>query len=164
MPHSHPLREYDPTKIIISWSGIPLNDGIIDGTFLVVKRNEDLWKLKKGGDGEGARIRTTNHSGQVAVTMRSGSPIHQVLSSLANLDFLTGSVVAPLLMLDFLGATVHAGNRAYIKTIPPDSRSTREEPRTWIFECDDLFMFPGGNKNIQVTQRRVGFSGLTTTL
>lgn len=157
------LKEYDPKEVIITWSGVPLNDGIVDGTFVVVKRNVPLWRLVKGGDGEGARIRTKNHSGTIQVTTRGGSEIHQLLAAIANADALSGVIVAPLLVLDFSGRTLHAANRAFIQDFPEDTFSTQEEPRTWIWECDALFMFPGGSRDVSITTDRiVGFPGLPT--
>lgn len=160
MPLNDSLKEYDPKQVIITWSGIPLNSGIQDGTFLTVKRNTPVWKLFKGGDGEGARVRTSDHSGTLQVTVRNGSDINNVLSVAANLDLLTGSVVAPLMVLDFSGRTLHAANRAFIVDFPTDTFATTEESRVWVFEADDLFMFSGGAKDARVTTTTVGFFGL----
>lgn len=159
-----PLKEYDPKDVIITWSGVPLNAGIADGTFLKVKRNVPAWKLFKGGDGEGARVRTSNHSGTLEVTMRNGSDIHQILAVLANTDLITGVIVAPLLVLDFSGRTLHAMNRAFIQDFTEDIFATTEENRTWVFEADDLFMFPGGSRDISQSNEVVGFSGLSSVL
>jgi hypothetical protein len=164
MPLNDSLKEYDPKEVIVTWSGVPLNAGIVDGTFLTVKRNVSMWKLFKGGDGEGARVRASNHSGTFEITTRTGSEIHQILAVLANTDLLTGVVVAPLLVLDFSGRTLHAGNRAFITNMPEDTFATQEESRTWIFEADTLFMFPGGSKDVKQSNTTVGFSGLTTPL
>lgn len=161
---SHRLKEYDPKDVIITWSGVPLNAGIADGTFLKVKRNVPAWKLVKGGDGEGARVRTSNHSGTLEVTMRNGSEIHQILAALAVTDLITGVIVAPLLVLDFSGRTLHAASRAFIQDFPEDLFATTEENRTWVFEADDLFMFPGGSRDISQSSEVVGFSGLTSVL
>jgi len=157
------LREYDPSQVIITWSGIPLHSGIVDGTFLTVKRNKPMWKLVKGGDGEGARVRSSDHSGTLSVTIRNGSAINNLLASAVNLDALTGAVVAPLLVLDFCGATLHAGNRAFIQTPPEDTFATTEESRVWVFEADDLFMFSGSAKDVMVNNEAVGFFGLPNT-
>lgn len=163
MPLNDALKEYDPKEVVITWSGVPLNAGIIDGTFLKVRRNVPMWKLHKGGDGEGARVRASNHSGTLEVTTRNGSEIHQILASLANTDLITGVVVAPLLVMDFSGRTLHAGNRTFIQNMPEDIFATTEESRTWIFEADDLFMFPGGSRDVKQSDQLVGFSGLAPT-
>ncbi len=158
---SAPLQEYDPAQVVATWSGIPLTNGIVEGTFLLVKRNTPLTKLHKGGDGEGARVFTKDHSGTLQVTLRNGSKTSLALAAITNTDMLTGAIVAPLLILDFSGRTLHAMNRTWVQTFPEDSFSANtEESRVWVFECDHMFNFPGGSRDVNDTESPVGFAGL----
>ena len=140
------LREYDPTKVILIFAGIPLNRGIVRGTFITVARTTRTWRHEKGCDGEATRVRTNDFSGIVEVTMQQSAAIQAALAAVLLVDETTGLGVGPLYMQDFSGRTLHASPRAYIEGAPDDGFGTDIGARTWAFVCDPLLMFSGGSK------------------
>ncbi|MFB3107157.1 MAG: hypothetical protein ACE1ZA_19855, partial [Pseudomonadales bacterium] len=51
------LSRYDPREVHLIWGGFPVHPGIVNGTFITVEHSVPRWRLVKGTDGEGARVR-----------------------------------------------------------------------------------------------------------
>jgi hypothetical protein len=143
------LREYDPSKVILIFAGIPLNQGIVKGTFITVARDERTWRHEKGVDGEATRVRTNNFAGRVEVSMQQAAAIQAALAAVLIVDELTGLGVGFMYLQDFSGRTLHASPRAYLEGQPDDAFGTDAGVRVWSIICDPLLMFSGGSQEVE---------------
>ena len=139
------LKEYDPKDVVITWDGVLLNEGIADGTFITVTRNERTFALSVGGDGGSTRVRNNNRSGLVTVTLRMGSETNAQLSDKVKDEESGTPHVAPLLVQDFSGNTLHSSEQAFLDGFPDDSMGTEEGTREWTLLCPILSMDPRGS-------------------
>lgn len=143
------LKEYDPKNVIISWDGVTLNEGIAEGTFVTVARTTRTWTHNTGGDGGTTRVKGNDRTGTTTLTLRAGSVTNDVLAEKAQDEELDPQVshVAPLLIKDFNGTTLHSDPEAHLDGPANDENATTEGNREWVLLCPNLRMFSGGNKD-----------------
>ena len=141
------LKKYDPKEVTFSWRGIPLNSGIVDGTFITVGRTNRNASLNKGADNGSTLVVNNDRSGTVTLTLRGGSDTNDTLTSINNLDEagIGLKAVGPLEVKDFSGRSLHFDAEAFLEG-PPDTEFSNEESDTsWTFMCPDLKMNVGGS-------------------
>lgn len=138
------VKQYDPQlySLII---GAKIISGYSDGTYIKITRNEDMWALKVGVDGEGTRTKNNNRSGRFEITLMQSSDSNDYLSSLVLADELAGTSTIPIIAKDGSGTSLASCVTAWcIKQ--SDSEFAKElGQRTWIFETNKLEMAVGGN-------------------
>lgn len=139
-----PSLSYDPGQVIVTFLGTPLH-GFADGTFVKVTRNEEAFKLQVGADGEAARVRNRNRSGQVAITLQQTSVSNDVLSAAAALDELAAGGTGALLIKDLNGTTLVSALVAWVRKIPEAELGNELGQREWVLETGVLAAFVGGN-------------------
>lgn len=138
------LRRYDPREVHLIWGGFPVHPGAVNGTFITVEHVEPRWKLVKGTDGEGARVRTNNFSGRVQLTIRSGSKVNDALSLSSAADDLTGLIAVPLFLNDTNGTSLYTSPLSFLESPANNSFGVEEGSVTWTFICNTLLSFTGG--------------------
>src|SRR4051794_21013704 len=111
------MLTYTPDSVTIVFSGIILS-GYDDGTFVTIERANDMWALKMGADGIGARAKSSDKSGTVVATLLATSPSNDRLSAMAIADELSGAGVGPLLVRDGSGRSIASALSAWIVKIP----------------------------------------------
>jgi hypothetical protein len=139
-----PSLSFDPSQVIVAFLGTPLH-GFIDGVFVKVSRNEEAFKLQVGADGEAARVRNRNRSGQVTITLQQTSVSNDVLSAAAALDELGSGGVGALLIKDLNGSTLVSALSAWVRKVPDAELGKELGQREWVLETGTLAMFIGGN-------------------
>jgi hypothetical protein len=92
-----------------------------------------------------SRAKTNNHSGQIAITLQATSSSNDVLSLIWNADRRASAGVVPVLVKDSSGRTLFAAAHAWIQKHPDASFSKDIGERKWVFDCDELEVFAGGN-------------------
>lgn len=133
------LKTYNPKEVDVLWDGIDMTDGIIEGTFVTIVRNERSFELNVGGDGGGTKIENNNDSVVVAVTLRKGSSTNTLLSNRAK------GLVAPIMVKDNNGDTLHQGPQAFLDGQPDDEFETGESEITWTLIVHAMDMNVGGS-------------------
>lgn len=138
------VKTYNPADVAIIFAGVPV-EGIADGTFVTVARNNQSYNMNIGSDGEGVRAKSNDKGGTVTLTLMQSSVSNDALSALSILDEASGDGVGPLLIKDNSGRTLCSAETAWIQK-PADVEFAREATtREWVFETDLLDMFIGGN-------------------
>jgi hypothetical protein len=135
---------YDPKQVHVIIGGAPIG-GFVDGTFIDVNFDEEQFKKVVGADGLVSRAKTNNHSGQIAITLQATSSSNDVLSLIWNADRRASAGVVPVLVKDSSGRTLFAAAHAWIQKHPDASFSKDIGERKWVFDCDELEVFAGGN-------------------
>ena len=138
------LHTYDPKQVSVVVGGATLS-GYADDTFVEVARDEDMWALNIGADGEGARSKSNNRSGTVTITLQQTSEGNRILSDLAVADELTNSGVFPCLVKDSSGASIHVAEQAWVQKMPDSAYARESGTREWVIRTDSLSTFVGGN-------------------
>lgn len=136
-------KTYDPADVL-GTLGPVIFSGYADGTFLSVEKAEDTFSVSIGASGHQTRVRNRNESGTVTLTLQASSRVNDALSTLHNLDLISNSGKAPLLIKDAEGTTLVAAEDAWVKKIPAVEFSKDMPTRTWVIECPKLVVFAGG--------------------
>ena len=138
------VKNYDPAAVRVTFAGIPIS-GFADGTFVAASRRNDTWSLVAGADGETARAKSNDRTGQVVFTLLQTSASNDLLSAKALTDELTGNGVGPILIQDLNGTTLLQGETAFVAK-PADVTLAKEvEAREWTLLVDRLNMTVGGS-------------------
>ncbi len=147
------LKEYDPKQVNITWDGIDLNKGIIAGTFITIARNTRTFSVNVGADGGGTRIRSNDKSAVITLSLRKGSETNSLLTDRLLDEELPNPVghVAPMMIKDNTGNTLHEGAQTFLDGPPDDAFGNEEETVEWTFLCLDLSLKVRGSKEAPVT-------------
>lgn len=138
------LLKYDPAEVLVIWGALPVHEGIASGTFLTIEREKPSWRLIKGTDGEGTRVRTNDFSARVQLTVRAGSWVNDALSSSSAADDLSGTFSVPLTIRDANGRSLYVAPLAFLEQPADAQYADTESNVTWVFVCDSLLPYTGG--------------------
>lgn len=139
------VRTYSPERVIVLVGGVPMT-GYADGTFVEITPLADLSTMQVGADGEVARSISTNKCCTVAITLQQTSPSNDILSSMIEVDALTGGVLFPVTVQDLIGRTVFAVSQAWISARPTLTFATEVSDRSWtITTGGPSVWFAGGS-------------------
>lgn len=138
------IKTYDSKQVSIIVGTRPMT-GLADGSFVTVRRNEDMFTLQIGADGEGVRSKSNNRSGQIELVLQQGSTDNDFLSELALADELSNGGVVPLLVKDNLGTSLYAAESGWIRKLPDSDFAKETASRTWLFETAQLNAFIGAS-------------------
>lgn len=138
------LLKYDPAEVKLIFGAIPVHHGAAKGTFITVEREQVSWRLIKGTDGEGIRVRTQNFSARVQLTVRAGSGTNDYLSAVSATDDITGVFTVPLTLKDGSGRSLYISPLAFVESPTDVSYSDQEGLNTWAFICNTWLPFTGG--------------------
>ena len=137
------MENYDPAQVSLVVGGNIIS-GFSDGSMIKVSRDEATFSLKTGADGELARTRNHNRQGKVVVSLMQTSQSNLVLSSLHNIDELTGVPAGSLRLADALGNTVLSGDNCFIEKLADVGYSKDLEIREWTICVPKLDGVIGG--------------------
>jgi regulation of enolase protein 1 (concanavalin A-like superfamily) len=122
------LKTYDPKRVSIKWKGIELNDDTPDGVFISVAKGKDTWALF-GGNDTTVRIRMTDDSGVISITVRKSSSVNAKLLAIYNRDRTNEVEVGTMVCSDPSGpgaGSLMVAADAFILAKPPFERSTND--------------------------------------
>lgn len=141
------VANYDPAAIHIIFGVIPI-EGYADGTFVSVERNEDMFALTVGADGEGVRAKSNNKSGRITLTLLQSSITNTLLSAAMVADELASDGVGPFIMTDGNGETLVSAQSCWI-TKPAKTEFGKEAAtREWVLESDSINILNGGEDTL----------------
>lgn len=129
----------------VSFLGIEIS-GFAKGTAIEVTFDEEAFKKYVGGDGDVARVRNANESGQIKFTLMQTSPVNDLLSAAAQLDRRTGSGIGTCTVKDTRGTSLHSSGDAWIQKIPDTTYADEIEVREWTLDCGHLDHFVGSGQ------------------
>lgn len=138
------VKTYDPAQVLLIIAGIPIS-GYAKGTFINAGRENPTFNLSVGSDGEGARAKSNDKSGNLTLTLIQTSVSNDALSGLHALDEASGDGVGPLLLKDNSGRTLIEAETCWLEK-PADSEFSDEiTDREWTVKTDKMEVFVGGN-------------------
>lgn len=145
VPGDRHMLKYDPKQVKLIFGGLPMHIGVAAGTFITVERAMPSYRLVKGTDGEGTRIRTQNFSARLQLTLRSGGGVNDALSLISASDELTAGMALPLFLVDRSGRSKYMAPIAFLEAPTDPSFGTSEGSNTWTWICDTWFPYTGGS-------------------
>lgn len=143
------VRTYDPKKVAVVIGGVPMS-GFSQDTFVKVSRKEDLFTMYVGTDGETARAKSNNRSGELSLTLSQASPSNDVLSAFHVADELDNAGVVPILIKDLSGSSVFFSAAGWIRKAPDAEFGKDIKEREWVFDLASVDVFVGGNTGSSV--------------
>ena len=138
------VLSYDPGKVSLILGGKVIG-GFTGGTFVKLERNEDMFALVVGVDGQGTRAKSNNYSGTLTITLHQSSASNDALSSFLAVDELTGQGSVPMLMRDASGRSIASAITMWITKYAAAEYGKTVMERTWTLETDNLIVFVAGN-------------------
>lgn len=130
---------FDPATIIFTWNAI-LFSGFAADTFLNAEQTEDTFTYTPGING-GTRVRGIDFSGQITVTLMTGSPTNRLLNAKYQVDKSTGLGFGPALIkhVGLGGDSLVTAVNCWIMKPPPMEITTADGgTREWVFACADI--------------------------
>ena len=138
------MKTYIPQEVSVIVGG-NIMSGFADGTFVQAERDEDAFSFTPSTSGGGTRTKSASKSGKVTITLHQASESNAILSDIASKDEKDGSGVVAIMIRDNSGKTLHKSDAAYITKMPQSQFGKELQNREWVFQCEELSMYEGGN-------------------
>ena len=142
------MRQYDITKVEVSWFGLDLKQGLAQGTSITEARTTASFSSKPTGMGPVVRIYNPDRSGTVSIVVDQESQTHQDLRALATTDRIARNIVGPMVVRDMTSGEVFYYKNSYISTEPDETRGTESATFTWVFNFESVEKTVSANENI----------------
>jgi hypothetical protein len=138
------VKTYDPAQVIVTIDGNDIS-GFADGTFVGVARNNDIFTLTVGADGEATRTKSNDRSGRFTFTLQQSSISNDVINAIANRDEESNQGAVAVQVKDASGNALHSAERAWVVKKPDSEYAKETSNREWILETNELIHDPAGN-------------------
>jgi len=134
------LKKYDPKKVSVTFRGVSLNSGIIDGSFVTFSRANRNSSLNTGADGGSTLIINNNRNTVVTLSLRAGSDTNDYLSDIVLEDEADNDTktIGTLQIKDMTGKTLHIDEEASLDGPPDGEYATEESENGWNFNCPSM--------------------------
>jgi len=137
-------KDYDPKKISVM-VGSHTVEGLADGTFVTVSRNNQTWTVSSGAGGEHARSKSNDKSGTMELTLMATSATNDVLTGHMLADEKIGSSGKfTFNILDAHGKTAVGTLEAWVQQPPSVEYGKELGDRVWTLESGEIEFFVGG--------------------
>lgn len=141
------MRQYAADEVLITWTGLDLNEGLVPGSFLAFRRNSPNYTYRPNGMGGRVRIRNSDTSGEVDLQIINGSKLHQRLCQIALADYLTAALTGPMLIQDLSTKERWVLRGAGLLTEPDDQRAIIQMPIVWTWSFTSIQHQPNASNN-----------------
>lgn len=139
------LLNYSPSDVSITIAGLYSVTGFAEGTFVRIIKDTQQVTTVRAMDGTMSRIKSPDTGWKVEITLAQSSHGNDILSTLWNVDKVTGMGKFPLFIKDGSGSTMFMAATAWIEEIPEITFSSQLETRSWRFGATDVLVNVGGN-------------------
>jgi hypothetical protein len=128
------MRQYASDEVKVAWFGlVRLEDGLARGTYIRESRANPQWQYKADGMGDAIPMYFPNTNGFITLSFDRESRQHIQLTSLANADRATRSIVGPLYVTDKTSGLVQLYNKARLAGRPNYLTGTGPSVVPWVF-------------------------------
>jgi hypothetical protein len=136
---SFSLKNYAPEDVLMVFAGIPISNGLSDGTFVEIEPMANMFEDVVGADGEVTRTKTNDRRATVRFRLKASSSDNLKMSIIANLDKKTGGGIGPLMITVKGTAIVYAAAKAWIAKEPTVAFGAGPmEDMEWEIRCASL--------------------------
>jgi hypothetical protein len=141
------MHTYSPDKVNAQLGPVRMA-GFGPDTMIEIEFEADAYSKTVGADGEVARTKSSNQSGEIRVTLLQTSPTNALLSALFKRDQQNSTGVETFGLIDAFGRTVFTASKAWIKKQPVISYANEVEVREWTIDFAKGDLFVGGALDI----------------
>lgn len=140
---------YCPDKVDVLIAGfIPL-DGFVDGTFISIDKDVQPSVAARTPDGMVARVKNTDNTYTIKITLHTGSESNELLTNLWRLDEISeGKAKFPILIKDHSGSDLFFSTTTWIEQVPTLTKSASVDERVWTFRSAFAVINYGGNGDV----------------
>lgn len=132
---------YSPTQVVVTVNGY-----VIEGwSNISVSVNAPAYKQIRGIRGKNTRVKISDTSATVKITLQQTSIANDVFTLLSQEDRRFGTGRLELTVKDNSGTSLFASAYAYLEGIPESNFSASQTERTWTLLCDSSDYYVGGN-------------------
>lgn len=136
------VKHYDPKGGTLTVGGNIIT-GFAPDSIVTIERNEAMWSLQVGADGEGTRSKSNNRSGRFTFSLMQTSDSNRILSGMAFIDETTGGMAVPVMYKH--GDNTFMAETGWIIQQPASEFAREAGPREWVIESDILIMQLAGS-------------------
>lgn len=126
---------FNPKSSQVVYGG-KLLGGWAPDTFISIMRNADMYTLAVGSDSTGTRVKSSNYSGRITLTLQQTSPSNDDLNAIATADELSDAGALPFYFQN--GNFIATAITAWIVKRPDSEFSTGVSSRVWVLETEYL--------------------------
>lgn len=137
------LRTYSVAELVVMYGGVRLT-GWVDGEFMTIAYDDDIFKETNGADGEVARVKSKKLMATATLRFLQTAPVNDILSGFLLAD-IVGNITLPFLVKDLNGNTIAFAAQAYLKKFADVAYGTENINREWTMKLPVLDEFVGGN-------------------
>lgn len=131
------VKTYDPNGGTLTVGGNIIT-GFAPDTIVTIERNEAMWSLQVGADGEAARSKSNNRSGRFTFSLMQTADSNRILSGMAFIDETTGGMAVPVMYKH--GDNIFIAETGWIIQFPSSEFAREAGPREWVVETDIIIM------------------------
>lgn len=124
------VKTYLPDQFKIIF-GTETMTGLDDGDFITVSPGSDRFSKVVGADGEVIRTRSNDYTHDIEIVLLQSSSSNDYLSTVFDLDRVSGTGALPLSIVDLSGTTVRFWASAWIVQEPAAANGKESGNRTW---------------------------------
>ena len=139
------MKTYDFKKVAVIVGGRQIT-GFAEGDDSVsVGQDSDAWTKTVGADGEVTRSKSNNKAGFVKIKLMKTSDSNDFLMGLYAADQLSNSGLAPVMIKDNSGRSLHVVEQGWIKKLPEAPYGEKAGVLEWEIDAGDMVTTIGGN-------------------
>lgn len=147
------LATYDPSKVNLYLAGIYQTTGFSPNSVIKISRNSNYFETFTGGVGSVERMKNTDTTYTIEISLSQTSPSNTVLNALATLDYTTGSLIFPIFAKDSSGESIFLSGSCWVER-PAEAVFKKDiEERTWVIKCHEMIFGLAGNGNNDALSR-----------
>lgn len=142
MANSFTVNTYSPKDVSLNIGGYP----VAGWQSITISRSVKGWTVIRGIRGKNTRVRNSDTSATIILTLMGSSPTNDVFSQIHELDLEFGTARIAMTLKDTSGSSVFSTNEAYIVSYPSAAFTGQIEDRTWeLFAQTTETYVVGGN-------------------
>lgn len=124
---------YIPNEVFVTY-GTHIVEGFMDGTFVEVEQDQEVFKKHIGSQGEGSRTQNHDESFRIMITLKQNSPSNVYFDSMLELDKQTGSNLLPVSVKYNGGSDIAFSDKGYIVSKPKKEYGDDMTARVWVID------------------------------
>ena len=157
------MAYYSPEDVTILLGGVYKIEGLHEGSFLSISKDEPQYKTYVSTDGHVSRVHVNHPIHTVKITTSSIADVNSVLTTLAATDARTYGAIVPLFIKDTSGTTLFYTPNCWIEQLPEVSLGDEVEAREWVFKAVNASGVVGGDGSGGIVPPAVALAGVIGT-
>lgn len=129
------LASYNPAEVVMYLADILQVDDVMDGTFIQISKDTQVFSSSTSTDGQVYRRRNSNNNYTITLTLSSSSRSSRVLQYLLIADQTTSIAKFPVFIKDMSGSTLFHATTCWIEQQPDIVFSQQVSARAWIIKA-----------------------------